>query len=368
MSSNQPNPTDIKKDYIQPECGLYRDDPFFNLKGNNVVCGKDDCKAKVWCHPYSLSFINKSVGKPEYQLCGLFRQDIESNEAEYLTNTGLCIACLQNKFCCLAAVHPSKDSISPPSLPSLQEDVSIIIKQELSQLINQNKEQNQVILKLMKMTLRQKLNPWVAFNSETKTEIEKNDKFQKDKILRFYKMKYRINSDRICMILGKVNPLSEVVCAHIYPSYTRGEGLELFELQDSNINDARNFLRLHKDIEEAFDKRFLSFEFLEFKNNVYLQPIIFKPQLMDQEISNENIKFSQIHERIDPKKNFRFPKKKFPYRRILSQHFRCCVEQAIDAGWIVQNEANRLNNIAFEAAQQSLDLLFNPLMNNFTLS
>ncbi len=60
-----------------------------------------------------------------------------------------------------------------------------------------------------------------------------------------------------CVICGQCN---DVVNAHIWPKNTYGENfLSIFGLAMENLNDPRNYLRLSKSIEVAFDKKTISY-------------------------------------------------------------------------------------------------------------
>ena len=59
------------------------------------------------------------------------------------------------------------------------------------------------------------------------------------------------------MMLGPTS--GQVKRAHIWPDHTRGTGLELFRLQQADVNDHRNFLFLHYVIEHHFDRLDLTF-------------------------------------------------------------------------------------------------------------
>jgi hypothetical protein len=56
-----------------------------------------------------------------------------------------------------------------------------------------------------------------------------------------------------CMVCGRCN---DVVNAHIWPKHTHGENLlSMFGLATENLNDPRNYLRLAKSLELAFDNK-----------------------------------------------------------------------------------------------------------------
>lgn len=62
---------------------------------------------------------------------------------------------------------------------------------------------------------------------------------------------------RCCQILGPNT--RHLVNAHIWPHHNRGN-LDLMELQESDIDNPKNILRLHKTIEQHFDQINIMFE------------------------------------------------------------------------------------------------------------
>ena len=63
-------------------------------------------------------------------------------------------------------------------------------------------------------------------------------------------------TNKFCQVLGPQGP--HVISAHIWPKAKHHE-LPLFNLQSCDINSPRNLLRLHRDIEHAFDQKRLTF-------------------------------------------------------------------------------------------------------------
>jgi hypothetical protein len=70
---------------------------------------------------------------------------------------------------------------------------------------------------------------------------------------------YQLAGEKYCQVLGAVDPNQvSVINAHIWPRHATAE-LPLFDLEPHDIHDARNVLRLQKDIERAFDLCKLAF-------------------------------------------------------------------------------------------------------------
>lgn len=101
------------------------------------------------------------------------------------------------------------------------------------------------------------------------------------------------------MMLGKVS-YCEIKCAHIWPKWTKGSGLEVLELSQNDVNNPRNFLRLHEAIEKAFDRKRLYFERMTTSDpsSVQLKVIILDPTLLLEAITkgkNDVIHFNDIN-------------------------------------------------------------------------
>ena len=62
-----------------------------------------------------------------------------------------------------------------------------------------------------------------------------------------------------CMILDDFFPRQDVIGAHIWMSYTAGNGLEEFNLNTHDIHSPRNGMLIHHDVEKAFDAKKLCF-------------------------------------------------------------------------------------------------------------
>eukprot|EP00981_Chlorochromonas_danica_P008222 scaffold2066_cov229-Ochromonas_danica.AAC.6 len=72
----------------------------------------------------------------------------------------------------------------------------------------------------------------------------------------------------------------QIKCSHIWPKWTKGAGLEVLELSQNEVNNPRNFSRLHATIERAFDKKKLYFErvaIADDPNLIQLKMVILDP-------------------------------------------------------------------------------------------
>jgi len=86
--------------------------------------------------------------------------------------------------------------------------------------------------------------------SEGRTSHE--SKTVKDRSIQYY----GLFGKNHCQVLG--NGTKNVVNAHIWP-YNNKANLPLVDLQETDINNPRNVLRLHEDIEWHFDRFYLTF-------------------------------------------------------------------------------------------------------------
>jgi hypothetical protein len=99
--------------------------------------------------------------------------------------------------------------------------------------------------------------------------------------------------------------------------------LEVLELSQNEVNNPRNFLRLHATIEKAFDKKKLYFERVPTAdpNLIQLKVIILDPSLLQETIikgNNDAIAFNDINGKLfDYVFTHENPKRK-PFMRLLA--------------------------------------------------
>jgi hypothetical protein len=98
------------------------------------------------------------------------------------------------------------------------------------------------------------LDPWENIHSESTIAIEAVNTANLPIVSHYY----NTPKSHYCMVLGKCTH-SNIICAHIWPDFTHGKGLSNLGLEEGDINNPRNFLRLHKTIESNFDKKRLTF-------------------------------------------------------------------------------------------------------------
>lgn len=92
------------------------------------------------------------------------------------------------------------------------------------------------------------LDPWENIHSETKSQVAKEETVNRRPVVEYYGCR----DCHYCMVLGKVTHC-DVITAHLWPRSTMGQGLTILELSPSDVNNPRNFLRLHKSFESALE-------------------------------------------------------------------------------------------------------------------
>lgn len=95
VNAFQPKNLHIKYTPPLTTCTKYRNDFISVLE----KCSFPSCTAPAFCH------ISKDPS------CKRTQEELESNEAKYLTSNLLCIDCLSMKVCCLVGVHHSEESL-----------------------------------------------------------------------------------------------------------------------------------------------------------------------------------------------------------------------------------------------------------------
>ena len=165
---------------------------------------------------------------------------------------------------------------------------------------------------------------------------------------------YGTNRRKYCMIVGPVSHCN-IICAHIWPKHTIGKGLETFDLEKDNINNPRNFLRLHKSIEEAFDKKQLYFVHeSKSPDEIKLVVRVICPTLLTETYEVNQIKytFAALNGR---ESHFTFSSERKPYFRLLAAHASKAIERAGELDWIDAGDLPARRNRALELARLSLD-------------
>ncbi len=170
--------------------------------------------------------------------------------------------------------------------------------------------------KSLNFVMAEILDPWEKIHSETDSVVGANEEYNLEPVSNFYGMSRKHR----CMVLGTCTH-AQIISAHIWPKHTYGKGLDVFELSVLDVNNPRNFLRLHKSIEKAFDRKRLTFvpACVTSNGELKMKVIILDPTLLDEDISYNQItiKFSTLH---NMPFDYAFCPTAMPYTRLLSAH------------------------------------------------
>jgi hypothetical protein len=133
--------------------------------------------------------------------------------------------------------------------------------------------------------------------------------------------------------------------AHIWPNHTAGVGLDLFNLRAKDLNNPRNFLRLHREIEIAFDHRQLTI----YQEGEELCMFVLDPSIMHDRLEGTPYTFGDCHRRP-----LSFHNQQRPYYRVLACHVSACFRHAEHQGWIEAPQMSAGHVWATEMARHSL--------------
>ena len=158
-----------------------------------------------------------------------------------------------------------------------------------------------------------------------------------------------------CMVLGKATHC-DIICAHIWPKHTYGQGLDSYNLKAEDVNSPRNFLRLHRDIERAFDHKRLYFEPVATESKLSLRVRVVDPILLQVSITFQNSERMMTFASIDNKEfEWTFAADKIPFRRLLAAHALKTIDMARARNWIRDDaDANARRSRNLELARYSL--------------
>ena len=214
-----------------------------------------------------------------------------------------------------------------------------------------------------KLVISSMLDPWETIRSLSSENIRAQNNYHKQSVCTYY----NINKDEegYCMVLGNVCGESEVICSHIWPGHMNGNFLDSFGLTLKDSNIPRNFFRLNRSIEKAFDEKRLIFLKTpnEDENIIQLKIVLLDPDLKDEtkKDNNKNYYFVKgVKKYLKDLDNqdfvYKFAPNRKPYLRLLAFHTKCAIDKARGIGWIPddgQFEEYRTRNI--ELARLSLN-------------
>ena len=199
------------------------------------------------------------------------------------------------------------------------------------------------------------LDPWEQIHSEITENFDAESSHHINDVSNFY----GTPKQHYCMMLGKATHFP-IICAHIWPKCTNGKGLEAVGLQSTDINNPRNFLRLHKSIKDAFDKKRLCFSFVMEGEAIRFVVNILDPSLLNEtfQASENEICFQSLQDKAFDHK-FVPPCK--PFLRLIAIHATKALEKAQCLGWVDAGDLPARRQRALELARLALD----PVLLNF---
>ena len=117
------------------------------------------------------------------------------------------------------------------------------------------------------------------------------------------------------------------------PHSTHGQGLSVIGLNSDDVDSPQNCLRLHHDIERAFDAKRLTFELVcKTDKSSRLKLVLVDPTLSHTLIGSIGMSFGQINGSL-----LRFRNNNRPFHRVLAVHYRATMANAVNKGWIAES-------------------------------
>jgi len=214
-------------------------------------------------------------------------------------------------------------------------------------------EEIQPIRTALSFSIYASLDPWAYIESVSSSAVSNQEESCIQSILDYYQVRKR----HYCMFLG-IATECHIVPAHLWPSHTRGVGLEVMSLTANDINSPRNNLRLNSRLEKAFDHKRITFEYSPLANDTTKFKLRLK--IFDPDFRTEEIKFNGstiLAGTLDnTESDYTFEENKEPFRRILAIHTQKTITSAMEKGWIA-DEANitATRQRALELARLSLE-------------
>jgi hypothetical protein len=193
-------------------------------------------------------------------------------------------------------------------------------------------EKGDELITLLRCTLISQTNPYTAIReshywAQDSTEV-------KAASMAFY----GLSGERFCQILGQQPEQIKIVNAHVWPR-SGIASLHLFGLLPEDVHKPRNVLRLHKDIERAFDSRFLTF--VADSNDHFVLKVL-NPDLHMRMLAGSQKRFAEI----DGLPLITLTPGALPYRRLLAHHSVLTHQLARTKHWISDDLAAEEVNAA----------------------
>lgn len=167
---------------------------------------------------------------------------------------------------------------------------------------------------------------------------------------------YDIAKSKYCMFFGQATHC-DILCAHLWPSHTVGEGLQVMGLSKDDVDQPRNFLRLHKVLEKAFDRKRIIFEYHSMGDGEFkLKLRVLDPEF-EQEVINLNNQPAITGAAIkNVLSHYTFCETRKPFRRVLAVHAQKSLTSAKQQGWIPDvGNITAFRDRAIELARLSLE-------------
>lgn len=170
--------------------------------------------------------------------------------------------------------------------------------------------------------------PWENIRSSTTENIVETTSLHLKDVCSFYNI-----GENVCMVLGKITHAS-ILCSHILPAHTFDHELEHLKLQREDINNPRNFLRLHRDIERAFDHKRLYFDYVSGPSPLRLCVVLLDPSLRSENLRFEDGTTKSFSDIADQVFSYEFIDDRKPFLQLLSLHATHVRTKARNQGWI----------------------------------
>ena len=154
---------------------------------------------------------------------------------------------------------------------------------------------------------------------------------------------YGLHSRRTCQILGRNT--AHVQNAHIWP-HNNMQSLVLVDLQPSDIDDPRNVLRLHEDIEYYLDRFHLTFVL----SGSHFVLKVLDPSIRSLKLKDRSETFGDLDGR-----SLQFPSGTMPWRRLLATHSIFAHQKAREENWLPEDQWTAAETNAYDLMEFSLD-------------
>jgi len=154
---------------------------------------------------------------------------------------------------------------------------------------------------------------------------------------------YGLRSRRTCQILG--TNTAHVKNAHIWP-HNNSEAMVLVDLQPSDIDDPRNILRLHEDIEYYLDRFHLT---LVSSGTDFVLKVL-DTSILPSRLKDRNETFGDIDGRT-----LQCPSGNIPWRRLLATHSILAHQKAREKNWLTEDQFTAAETNAQDLMEFSLD-------------